>query len=130
MTAEQIATPYRQIRTPLLFAALIATFGIGLLTGLVASGTVGQGAQAAAIVSAVQQPSALAVPLAGIPAAAPQGIDTQNFRGLQDFRAAEGIQHVGVPAAAPQGIDTQNFRGLQDFRAAQNSQPAPRLGGP
>ncbi len=130
MTAGQIATPYRQIRTPMLLAALIATFGIGLLTGLVASGTVGRGAQAAAIVSAVQHPSVLAAPLAGAPAAAPQAIDTQDFRGLQDFRAAEGILAAGAPAAAPQGVDTQNLRGLQDFRAAENSQPAPRLGGP
>jgi len=48
LTAGQIATPYRQVRISLLVAALAVTFGVGLLTGLVAQRTVGLGAQAAA----------------------------------------------------------------------------------
>lgn len=130
MTAGQFTTPHRQVQASMLVAALVVAYGVGLLTGLVVPRTVSQGAQIAGTVSAVQQPSALAVQLAGVPAAAPQGVDTKNFRGLQDFRAAEGIQHVGVPVTAPQGVDTQYFRGAQDFRAAEDSQRATRLGGP
>jgi hypothetical protein len=47
LTAGQIATPYRQVRPSLLVGALVVTFGIGLLTGLVAQRVVGQAAQAA-----------------------------------------------------------------------------------
>ncbi len=129
MTAGQFATPHRQVQASMLVAALVVAYGVGLLTGLVVPRTVSQGTQIGGTVSAVHQPSALAVPLGGVPVAAPQGVDTQNFGGLQDFRAA-GIQHVGVPVTGPQGVDTQNFRGLQDFRAAQDSQVRTRLGGP
>ncbi|MGO9180648.1 MAG: hypothetical protein ACLQHS_15505 [Candidatus Limnocylindrales bacterium] len=48
MTAGQIATPYRQVRISLFIAALAVTFGVGLVTGLVAQRTVGLGAQTAA----------------------------------------------------------------------------------
>ncbi len=48
MTAGQIATPYRQVRISLLVAALAVTFGVGLVTGLVAQRTVGLGAQTVA----------------------------------------------------------------------------------
>lgn len=130
MTVGQFATPYWQIRRPLLVAALIVAFGIGLLTGLVASRTVGQGTPTAATVSAVQQPSAFTVPLAGVPAAARQGIGAQDFRGPQDFRAAQDSQPAGVPAAARQGIGAQEFRGARDFQRAQDSQSAPGFGGP
>jgi len=47
MTAGQIATPYRQIRAPLLVAALAVTFGLGTLAGLAVPRTVGQAAEAA-----------------------------------------------------------------------------------
>jgi hypothetical protein len=47
LTAGNIATPVRQIRAPLLGAALAVTFGIGLLAGLAVPRTVGQAAEAA-----------------------------------------------------------------------------------
>ena len=53
MTAGQMATPYRQIRAPLLVAALAVTFGLGTLAGLAVPRTVGQAAEAASTVRAV-----------------------------------------------------------------------------
>jgi hypothetical protein len=57
LTAGQISTPYRQIRAPLLVAALAVTFGGGLLTGLLAPRTVGQGAEAASKAEGVAAPT-------------------------------------------------------------------------
>jgi hypothetical protein len=134
MTAGQIAAPYRQIRTSLLFAALAVAFGIGLLIGLVAQRAANPGALAITNVGA-----AAVVVGANSRAGAPAGItgDGQNFRGEQDFRAATGGSSIGVtPALDPKpyltvqdGIvvppsssaikaDGQDFRGAQDFRAA------------
>ena len=48
MTAGQIAAPRRQVRTPLVAAALLATFALGLLAGLNVPRTIGHVAQAAA----------------------------------------------------------------------------------
>ena len=47
MTAERIATPYRQVRTTVLVGALAVTFGVGLLGGLVVPRTIGPTAQGA-----------------------------------------------------------------------------------
>ena len=52
MTAGQIATPYRQIRTSLLFAAVIVTFGIGLLAGLNVSRIADHGTTTAPVAAA------------------------------------------------------------------------------
>jgi hypothetical protein len=135
VTAGQIATSFRQIRTSLLVAALAAAFGLGLLIGLVA--------QRAA------SPGALAITNGGAPAAAAAvnsrvadpAVDTgaQNFRGAQDIRAAAGGSSIGItPVLDPKpyltvqagvvpgsvsaagAVDTgaQNFRGAQDIRAA------------
>jgi hypothetical protein len=57
LTAGQISTPNRQIRTSLLVAVLAVTFGTGLLTGLLAPRTVGQGAQAVSKAGVVAAPT-------------------------------------------------------------------------
>ena len=98
MTAGQIATSFRQIRTSLLVAALAAAFGLGLLIGLVA--------QRAA------SPGALAITNGGAPGSvsAAGAVDTgaQNFRGVQDIRAAASGPGMSSPdsSAASTGSGT------------------------
>jgi hypothetical protein len=126
MTAGQIATPYRQSRTPLFVAAVIIAFGIGLVTGLVGPRTIGQGAQAAATVGAVAAPAgARSVGVAGA-----LDLGTQDFRGARDLGAAN---HPAAAATLPVAVsadDSRDFRGARDFQAAQDHQPATRFGGP
>ena len=49
MTISQIGMPYRQVRTSLLVAALLVTFGVGLLAGLNVSRFADRGTSAAPI---------------------------------------------------------------------------------
>ena len=93
MTAGQIATPYRQIRPSLLVAALIVTFGVGLLTGVVATRTVGQDAQGAATLS-----SSATLPVAA-PAAYPASRSAISADG-QDIQLGSRFSSATIPVAA------------------------------
>jgi hypothetical protein len=92
LTAGQISTPYRQIRAPLLVAALAVTFGIGLLAGLAVPRTVGQVADAASkagVVAASTGGSALAAV-------------ATNPQRLAELQAAEiGGGGLGIDYAVP-----------------------------
>ena len=123
MTAGQISTPHRQIRTSLLVTALAVTFGSGLLTGLLAPRTIGQDAQAAS--------------KAGVVAASTGGgtlaAVATNPRRWAELQAAEigggGLEvdqvsaNVGVVAASTGGgtlaAVTTNPRRLAELQAAE-----------
>ena len=89
MTAGQIATPYRQIRTSLLVAAVIVTFGIGLLAGLNVSRIADHGTTAAP------------------DAAAPFSSKALNGPAFQDDRPAERAERAAAPPAA--GVNTDQL---------------------
>jgi hypothetical protein len=94
LTAGQISTLYRQIRAPLLVAALAVTFGSGLLTGLLAPRTVGQGAEAASKAEVV------AAPTGGSTLAAV----ATNPQRLAELQVAEiGGGGLGIDASSPSG---------------------------
>jgi len=72
-----VESHHRQIRTSLFVAALAVTFGIGLLTGLVALRTVGQGAPTAAHGGAVAAVTGGGTPVAARSRITADGQDIQ-----------------------------------------------------
>jgi hypothetical protein len=116
MTAGQIAAPYRQIRTSLLFAALAVAFGIGLLIGLVAQRAANPGALAITNVGAAAAVAG-ANSRAGAPAAITGG--AQSLRGAQDFRAAAGVSSSDVTPAR----DPKPYLTVQDWSRSRRARP-------
>ncbi|MGO9180655.1 MAG: hypothetical protein ACLQHS_15540 [Candidatus Limnocylindrales bacterium] len=118
MTAGHIATPLRQIRTSLLVAAVIVTFGIGLLAGLNVSRIADQGTTAVPVAAAPFSSKALNGPAfqddrpaerADLAAAAPAaGVHTDQLDQSritadgQDIRLGTPFDSVTLPVAAPE----------------------------
>jgi hypothetical protein len=65
---------------------------------------------------------AIAAAMVGTAAAAPaQDFGTHDFRGSQDFRAAQSDVGLSALTAPAQDFGTQDWRGSQDFRAAESA---------
>jgi hypothetical protein len=110
---------HRQIHTSLFVAALVVAFGIGLLTGLVALRTAGQGAPTVAHVSTVAAPVAVA-PAAAWPGLTANGQDLKlaALVGLISTHPTAHVNAVAAPAVAPAAARSALTANGQDLKLA------------